>query len=316
MSKISFIIPCYGSEKTIESVVTEIKETVAKNKKYTYEIIAVNDCSPDGVWDVLKKIASSDKRIIALNLAKNMNRPGALMAGLSRCSGDYVVLMDDDGQCPMNRLWDLVKELESGHDVAIAKYSEYKQKKIKSIGTFLNRKMSEIIIDKPKDLAFTNFTVIKKYIADEILKYKNPFPYMTGLILRTTRDIVNVEMEERTRLSGQSNFTFKKMFSLWINGFTAFSIKPLRISIVLGCIATICGLFYGLALICMACLGLEVFDYSFLIPILLFIGGVIMLMLGIIGEYVGRIYISINNSPQYVIKEAINFSRNKNDEII
>lgn len=311
--KISFIIPCYGSEKTIEQVISEIDKVVSENKKYDYEVIAVNDCSPDNVWEVLKKIAQKNKKVKTINLAKNRNRPGALFAGMSKCEGDYIVLMDDDGQCPMDKLWDLLKPVEEGHDVAIAKYPTYKQSKFKSLGTFINRKMTEVIIEKPKNLSFTNFSVLKKYIVDEILKYKNPYPYMTGLLLRTTSDIVNVEMEERNRISGTTNFTFGKMLSLWINGFTAFSIKPLRISTIIGFLMATIGFIYSLYIIIHKLFIHEgvLPGYSSLMAALLFIGGIIMIMLGIIGEYIGRIYISINNSPQYVIKEMVNIKEEK-----
>lgn len=314
--KISFIIPCYGSEKTVGIVIKEIEEIVSKNPKYDYEVVAVNDKSPDNVWEVLKGIAKENKKVKIINLAKNMNRPGALMAGMSKATGDYVILMDDDGQCPMESLWELIKPLEEGHDVSIAKYPSYKQSIFKSFGTIVNRKMTEVIMEKPKGLNFTNFTAIKKYIVDEILKYENPYPYMTGLLLRTTSDIVNVQMEERERITGSTNFTFKKMLNLWINGFTAFSVKPLRISTVIGFITAAIGFLYGLYIIIH-----KLFihtniaqGYSSMMAVLLFIGGIIMLMLGMIGEYLGRIYICINNSPQYVIKEMFNIKEGEKDE--
>lgn len=316
MKKISFIIPCYGSEKTVEEVINEIIKKVKEKENYDYEIIAVNDQSPDNVWEILKEIANKNDKIKIINLAKNMNRPGALMAGMANAIGDYIVLMDDDGQCPMENLWNLLKPLEDGHDVSIAKYPKYKQSIFKSFGTIVNRKMTEIVMEKPKGLNFTNFTAIKKYIVQEMLKYKNPYPYMTGLLLRTTSDIVNVEMEERERISGNTNFTFKKMLKLWINGFTAFSVKPLRISTVIGFLTALIGFVYGILIIVH-----KIFvhtavlpGYSSLMATLLFIGGIIMLMLGLIGEYIGRIYISINNSPQYVIKEKYNFNKELGEE--
>ncbi len=315
MKKISFIIPCYGSEETIEIVINEIRNVITKKKEnYDYEVIAVNDNSPDNVWNVLKKIAQNNHKVKIISLAKNMNRPSALMAGMSHATGDYIILMDDDGQCPMEKLWDLIKPLEDGHDVSIAKYPKYKQSLFKSFGTIVNRKMTEIIMEKPKDLNFTNFTAVKRYIVDEIIKYKNPYPYMTGLLLRTTSDIVNIEMEERERISGNTNFTFKKMLKLWLNGFTAFSIKPLRISSFIGFLCSVFGFVFGIITIIRKLMISNIsVGWSSIISVLLFVGGIIMLMLGIIGEYIGRIYISINNSPQYVIKEKYNIDEKKGD---
>ena len=315
MKIISFVIPCYGSEKTITPVIDEIKNVVNQNNDYDYEIIAVNDHSPDGVWNVLKDIANIDKKVKLINLAKNMNRPGAIMAGLSKVNGDYIIMMDDDGQCPMENLWKLIKPLEEGHDVAMAKYTQYKQNIFKSFGTIVNRKMTEVIMEKPKDINFTNFIAAQRFIIDEIVKYKNPYPYFTGLFLRTTSDFVNVEMEERKRISGSTTFTLKKMISLWMNGFTAFSIKPLRISTIIGFIVAALGFIYGIYTIIHKIVVPTVpVGYSSIMAILLFIGGIIMLMIGMIGEYIGRIYISINNSPQYVLKEKINFNEGENGE--
>ena len=306
-NKISFVIPCYGSELTIESVIEEIKEKVKEKKKYDYEIILSNDKSPDNVWNIIKKLASKDKKIKAINLAKNMYKHGAVMAGLAVAKGEYVVMLDDDGQCPVNDLWDLIKPLEDGHDAAHAKYPVKRQSKFKNFGSWLNKRMAEILINKPKDLYFNNFSAIQSYIVKEMIKYENPYPYVEGLLLRATDDIVNVTMDERERSIGDSNFTFKKMIKLWINGFTAFSVKPLRLASYVGFICSLIGVGYATYIITLKFLNPAVPQgYSSIMAVLLFIGGVIMLMLGIIGEYIGRIYISLNKSPQYVIREKIN----------
>jgi undecaprenyl-phosphate 4-deoxy-4-formamido-L-arabinose transferase len=313
--KLSFVIPCYGSEKTIQIVINEITDIVNQNKKYDYEIICVNDQSPDNVLNILVDISKNNKKVKVINLAKNMNRPGAVMAGLSNVSGDYVIVMDDDGQCPMENLWDLIKPLEDGHDVSMAKYTEYKQSIFKSFGTIVNRKMTEVIMGKPKDLNFTNFMAMQRYIVNEILRYKNPYPYMTGLLLRTTSDFVNVKMEERKRISGNTTFTFKKMLNLWINGFTAFSVKPLRISTIIGALTALIGFIFGIFIIIRKIIIPEsiLAGYSSLMAIILFVGGIIMMMLGMIGEYIGRIYICINNSPQFVIKQTFNMKEEEDE---
>lgn len=306
--RISFVLPCYGSEKTISFVIDEIRQVIGQKPEYDYEIIAVNDCSPDNVWQVLQGIAAKDHRVRLIGLAKNMNRPGAVMAGLGRAIGDYVVVMDDDGQCPMDRFWDLLAPLEGEYDVSIADYPERKQSFFKNFGTFVNKKMTEYVLDRPKDIQFTNFMVMRRYIAAEICKYTHPYPYMTGLILRTTRRIICVPMEERSRYCGSTNFTFGKMLSLWMNGLTAFSIKPLRIATAVGAIFAGIGFLYGLYTVIMKLIHPAISaGYSSMMTAILLIGGMIMLMLGMIGEYIGRIYISLNNSPQYVIRDEVNF---------
>ena len=316
MSCLSFVIPCYGSESTISFVIEEIQNILAERPQYDYEIIAVNDCSPDHVWDILQELADKNHRIRLIGLAKNMNRPGAVMAGLRNSSGDYIVIMDDDGQCPMNRFWDLLEPIEGEYDVSTAGYPTRKQSAFKDFGTFVNKKMTEFILDRPKEIQFTNFMVMRRFVVDEICKYQNPYPYLTGLILRTTCKIICVPMEERSRYSGKSGFTFVKMLNLWMNGFTAFSIKPLRIATAAGAVCAFLGFACGLWVAIQKLLHPEILaGYSSVMAMMLFIGGMIMLMLGMIGEYIGRIYISINNSPQYVIRETKNiqeFTRKEN----
>lgn len=312
MEKISFVIPCYGSENTIEAVIDEIIDIVSQKSEYDYEIIAVNDCSPDNVLDKLYYLSKNNKKVKAINFAKNMNRPGAVMAGLNYAKGDYVVVMDDDGQCPMNNFWQLLKPLLDGHDVSIARYPERKQSIFKDFGTLVNKKMTQFILDRPKDMQFTNFMVMKSYIVKEITNYKNPYPYYTGLLLRTTSDIINVQMDERERFSGSTTFTFGKMLGMWLNGLTAFSIKPLRLSSLVGVICAIIGFIFGIVTIIRKLVVPNIsVGWSSTVSIMLFIGGLIMLMLGMIGEYIGRIYISINNSPQYVVKETINIDEDE-----
>lgn len=312
MEKISFVIPCYGSENTIEAVIDEIIDIVSQKSEYDYEIIAVNDCSPDNVLNKLYYLSKNNKKVKVINFAKNMNRPGAVMAGLDYAKGDYVVVMDDDGQCPMNNFWQLLQPLLDGHDVSIASYPERKQSIFKDFGTLVNKKMTQFILDRPKNMQFTNFMVMKSYIVKEITNYKNPYPYYTGLLLRTTSDIINVQMDERERFSGSTTFTFGKMLGMWLNGLTAFSIKPLRLSSLVGVICAIIGFIFGIVTIIRKLVVPNIsVGWSSTVSIMLFIGGLIMLMLGMIGEYIGRIYISINNSPQYVVKETINIDEDK-----
>ena len=304
--KLSFVIPCYGSEKTITPVVEEIVREMLANNVYEYEITCVNDCSPDGVWGVLMDLCDRYPAVRAIDFAKNMTRIPAVMAGLSQSSGDIMIVLDDDGQCPMDRIMDLVAPLHHGYDVALAKYPEKKQSRFKNFGSRVNARMTEIMLEKPRELQFSNFIAIRRYVVDEILRYTNPYPYMTGLLLRTTSRIVNVDMEERERLSGTTTYTFKKLVALWMNGFTAFSIKPLRIASVVGAATAAAGFLWGIVTVLRKIVNPSniLAGYSSTMAVVLFVGGMLMLMLGLVGEYVGRIYISINKSPQYVIRSV------------
>ena len=304
---ISFAIPCYRSENTIGAVIDEIKETVSKvSDEYDYEIVTVVDGSPDNVFDVLKEIAANDSKVKVINLSKNYGQASAKIAALRHCTGEYVMILDDDGQCPVDKTIELIEPLKHGYDVSIADYPQKKQSWFKNFGSKINTYTSRIMLDVPKDFHSTNFYAIKKFVIDQIVLYKNPYPYLDGLISQATKSIAYVPMEERERMSGTTGYTFKKLLALWLNGFTAFSILPLRISSMVGVICAIVGFIYGLVTIIRKLFGdVVTAGWSSTISIMLFIGGLIMMMLGMIGEYIGRIYISINNSPQYVIKEII-----------
>lgn len=303
--KISFVIPCYKSGQTIGPVVDEILATVAQRPGAEPEIVLVNDSSPDDLADSLRDILDTRPSCVVVELAKNFNRPGAVMAGLAHVSGDVAVVMDDDGQCPMPRLWDLLAPLEGDADVSIAKYPERKQSAFKDCATWLNRKMTEIALRRPKGLEFTNFMAMKRAVADEIARYENPYPYFTGLLLRTTRHIQNVPMEERERRAGSTTFTFGKMVALWVNGLTAFSILPLRFASFCGIGCALGGFALGLFTVVRKLVSSDIqAGYSSTIALLLFLGGMILFSLGVIGEYVGRIYMCINRSPQYVVRRV------------
>lgn len=307
VQKLSFVIPCYNSENTIASVINEIDVIMQQKNEYEYEIIAVNDSSPDNVWYVLENLTKERSNIKAIDLAKNMGKHSALMAGYSYAQGDIIISLDDDGQCPVDRLWDLLEPLEHGYDIVIARYPKKKQSAFKNFGSKVNDLMACFLLNKPKDLKLSNFYAIKRFICKEILRYTNPYPYISGLFLRSTMRIKNVYMEERERILGNSGYTFSKSLKLWLNGFTAFSVKPLRIATIIGFFTSLSGFIFALYVVLRKIYYPNIpSGYSSIMAVQLFIGGVIMLCLGLIGEYVGRIYISLNNSPQYVIRQTKN----------
>lgn len=307
---LSFTIPCYRSEKTVSAVVHEIISQVEKIGNYDYEIIMVNDCSPDGTWQVLERLCATNPKCKAINLARNVGKHGALMAAFSEVSGDIVIGVDDDGQCPLDHLGELIAPLSEGYDMAMAQYPKKEQSAFKNFGSKVNDLMVRFLIGKPKGLVFSNFTARKRFLTDEIIRYTNPYPYLEGLTLRATQSIALVPMEERARQAGQSGYTLKKSLALWVNGCTAFSVKPLRLATALGIIFAIIGFLTGAFILVQKLVvpGIQA-GYTSIMSALLFIGGIIMMLLGLIGEYLGRIYICINNAPQYVIRQKINLTK-------
>lgn len=304
--KLSFVIPCYRSENTIGTVVQEIHDTIATRPGTDYEIVLVNDCSPDNVWQVIKRLAAEDSHIKGICLAKNFGQHSALMAGYGQTTGDYVISLDDDGQTPANECFKLVDKLEEGFDVVYACHVKSTQRVYRRFGSFINRKMAESLIGQPQNLRASSFFIARKFVIDQITQYQNSFPYIGGLIFRTTKKIGSVEIQHRKRILGESNYTLMSLLSLWINGFTAFSVKPLRLATYIGVLCAILGLGSGIYIVIQKIMMPEMLmGYASIMSTMLFLGGMIMLILGLIGEYIGRIYICINQSPQYVIREKV-----------
>lgn len=306
MKTVSFVIPCYCSEKTIGSVVDEIERTMPGLSQYDYEIILVNDCSPDNTFSVISSMAENDGHITAVDLTRNFGQHGALMAGFHHCRGDIVVCLDDDGQTPADEVGKLLSRLEEGYDVVYASYEHKQHSKFRNWGTRINNKMTEIMLGKPKDLSIPSYLAAKRFIIDEMLNYKHCFPYVDGLVLRSTRRICNVPVNHRQRRQGESGYTIGKLLSLWMNGFTSFSVKPLRLATYAGVLTAFLGFIYALVIVIKYFIDSSVpVGWSSAMALQLVLGGIILVVLGLIGEYVGRIYMCINASPQFVERQVV-----------
>ena len=312
METLSFVVPCYRSEHTITKVTEQIEALMADHPEYDYEGIMVNDHSPDNVWDVITALAEKNPRYHGISFAQNFGQHAALMAGYNACKGDYVVTIDDDGQTPVDQTIILLEALLAGkYDVVYGKYEDRKDNDFRKLGTRMNNYMLEHLLGKPKNIHMTSYFIARKYIIDKMCEYKNGFPYIWGLVLRTTKNIGNAVIRHSERIEGESGYTLKKLLSLWMNGFTAFSVKPLRITAGVGIVFSLIGL---VALIYTVVDRLFIHPqmmagYTALMSVLLIVGGLVLLSLGMIGEYVGRIYMCINNTPQYVISETTDEKR-------
>ncbi len=311
MKKISFVIPCYGSENTVGGVVDEIVDTVTGHGGYDYEIILINDNSPDRVIDTIKALSKANPRVKGLDLSRNFGQHSAIMAGFTYLTGDIVVCLDDDGQTPANEVFKLIDKL-GDFDLVFAEYKNKQHSGFRNFGSKVNDMMACWLLSKPKDLKIMSYFACRRYVVDEVLRYENPYPYMSGLLLRATKKVTNVEVNHRERVEGSSGYSLKKLLLLWINGFTSFSVKPLRFATFLGFITAAAGFLFGIYVIIHKIVVPEsLLGWSSTMAALLFLGGMIMLMLGMVGEYVGRIYLSINRAPQFVIRDRIGFEDEK-----
>ena len=305
---VSYVIPCYKSALTIEGVVKEITDAMAGLTSYEYEVILVNDCSPDDTFGVIRNICEKDGRIKGVNLAKNFGQHAALMAGFAQTKGDLVVCLDDDGQTPADEVGKLLAGIEDGADVVYARYAHKQHSWFRNFGSKINELMTRVMLGKPKDLYVSSYFVARRFVIDEVLRYTNAFPYVIGLVLRSTKNIINVDVTHREREIGTSGYNFSKLLALWVNGFTSFSVKPLRFATMAGTICAGLGFLYAIYTVIKKFVNPAVpVGFSSLMSAIMFIGGMLMLMLmmGMIGEYIGRIYVCMNNSPQYVVKEIV-----------
>lgn len=303
---VSFVIPCYRSEATLPGVIREIQRKMSQMEEYDYEVVLVNDCSPDETFDTIKKLCRENDNITGIDLARNFGQHSALMAGFHYTKGDIVVCLDDDGQTPADEVDKLLDGIAKGADVVYAKYINKHHSCFRNWGSHVNEVMTRVMLGKPKELYLSSYFAARRFVVDEMMRYVNAYPYVIGLVLRTTKKIINVEVNHRDRQAGNSGYTLGKLLGLWFNGFTAFSVKPLRISTVSGALFAAIGFLYGIYTIIKKIFinppGL-VTGFSALMSVIVFIGGMLMLMVGLTGEYVGRMYISMNNSPQFVIRE-------------
>ena len=302
---ISIVIPCYNSHETLPHVIDGIDKAMSLREDENYEIILVNDCSPDNTGEVIEGLCREKPYITGVELVRNFGQHAALMAGFHYVTGDIVVCMDDDGQTPADEIWKLIEQIEAGHDVVYARYREKHHSLFRNIGSRLNDIMADVMLGKPKDLYVSSYFAIRRFLVDEMIKYSNPYPYVIGLVLRSTKDIVNVDITHHDRMAGTSGYSLSKLVGLWMNGFTAFSIKPLRIATFCGAVMALGGFIFGLVTVIRKIMGLNyIMGYSGIITTLTVIGGILLLMMGIIGEYIGRIYISLNSSPQYIVRKV------------
>lgn len=302
--KLSIVIPVYNSEKTIRRLIEELIRSLSLN--YNLEIILINDSSVDNSEaECISLHEEYNKTVKFYSLAKNVGEHSAVMAGLRNSAGDYTVIMDDDFQNPLSEVIKLVDKIsENNYDVVYSYYKEKKHSSFRNLGSWFNDKAANFMLKKPIDLYLSSFKVLNKFLVTEITKYEGPFPYIDGLILQTTNNIGKVEVEHLARQEGRSGYTLRKLISLWLNMFTNFSILPLRISILLGLIFASIGLVLGVKTVIerFSDPNLPVGFASLFISISIF-GGIQLVMLGMAGEYIGRIFLSLNKKPQYTIRK-------------
>ena len=299
MTILSIIIPVYNSQ---DSLVELVKKTQG-NLNLEHEIIFVNDESKDKSWSVIKSLSTDYNNVLGINLLKNVGQDNAIMAGLSFAKGEFIIIMDDDLQHDPSYINNLYEKCIEGYDVVYGNFIKKKQKLWKNFGSWINSKVASTFIDKPKGLYISPFKIIKKKIVEEILNYKSPFTYIDGIIFSLTKNISQIDIKHFDRSEGKSNYNISNSFSIFVNHLTGYSILPLRFVTVIGLLLSVFAAILSIIWIINYFNNIEPEGWTSLMLVILFIGGMTMFSLGIIGEYIGRLYLLSSNKPQYVVKE-------------
>lgn len=304
---VSVVVPAYRSRDCLDELAERVR-SVCHEAGESHELILVNDCSPDDTWAVIERLSRDDPAVVGINLRKNFGQDNAIMAGLNVARGAAVIIMDDDLQHDPGDIPALLAKLREGYDVVYAKYQKDHQKLWKNVGSWFNGKVAEVVLDKPKDVYLSPYKAIAASVVAEVVRYRGPYPYVDGLLFRTTSRMSQVPVSHHPRYRGRSTYTFWKSVAVWARLSTNFSVVPLRLAIVLG--AVIAGLGFALAtgFFVLRLLRPEIADsavgWASIVISVLVLGGLQLLTLGVLGEYVGRMHLNLNNRPQYVVRDS------------
>lgn len=305
---VSIVIPCYNSEHTIEKVVDLAIAEFANLEDYECEFVLVNDYSRDDTWGAIQRLTSRYSNVKGIRLAKNFGQHNAIMAGLQYTEGDLILGMDDDMQNHPSQIPQFLNKIQEGYDIVFGVFKERKFSTTKNITGAISRFLLWKLLDRPKDIQMSSFWCCRKYVRDEVVKYDGYNIFLQILFFRTTHNIANIEVEHFAREEGTSNYTFRRSLKLFLSCLN-FTVLPLRISTFLGSVFSVAG-FLGAVLVIIRklCNPYIAVGWSSLMCVLLMMFGFSFLMLGIIGEYIGKMILNINKTPQYVIREMRNIA--------
>ncbi len=305
--KVSVVIPCYRSEKTIAKVVGLTREVLTK-LGYDYEFVLVNDGSPDGTFGQIRALAEADPKVKGIDLIRNFGQHNAIMAGLNHTTGQLVLLMDDDMQTHPSQIPALLDKIYEGYDVVFADYGSdgLKESLFRRLGSQFAEWTSRVLTNQPKDVYASSFFVMRDYVRDNIVAYTGPYPYIEGLVFRTTESVTSTPVKHFDRETGSSGYTIHALIRLW-SSILGLSVQPLRLGAALGGILSIVGLVWAVVIVVMRLTGAVTQDgWSSIMAAMLILFGAVLLFLSLIGEYLGRLSLSVSRAPQYEVRSALN----------
>ncbi len=309
MIDVSVVIPVYGSAPILPRLADCLEQSLNALGR-TYEVVLVYDCSPDDSWQVIAGLCATRPWLKGVRLRKNAGQHNAIMAGLGVAQGRHIVTMDDDLQHSPDDIGRIVQALDDGADVCYVQFKSRRHALWKRAGSRFNDQVASWLLRKPKGLYLSPFRGLIREIRDEMLRYEGPFVYLDGLIVQSTSNITTIEAEHHERGDGKSGYSLSKSITLWMQMATSFSIKPLRLASLMGIMASGGGFIAAAVLVVQKLIWPQTaMGWTSLIVAVLIMGGIQLLALGVVGEYVGRVLLNVSNRPQYVRGTVLNDDR-------
>lgn len=308
---LSIVIPVYNGADTVPQLVEALARLPVPGG---LEIVLVNDGSPDHSLAVCQRLCEQQQVAMSVvDLSRNFGEHNAVMAGLSQARGTHIITMDDDLQNPPEevlKLWQYTRN--GGFDVVYTRYNHKQDARWRNWGSRLANTCANLVLDKPKDLYLSSFRCLNAFTAQALLNHTGPFPYIDGLILQITQRIGSLEVAHLPREQGQSNYTLRRLIRLFLSMLLNFSVMPLRIATATGLLIASLGLLGLLAVVVeFFTVGQLPSGWASLMAGILLLAGVQLVMLGVIGEYLGRLFLTVNQKPRFVIRSV---QRNRTPE--
>ncbi len=302
---LSVVIPVYNGAKSIAELVHALEGLDIDGG---HEIVLVNDGSPDDSLDVCRRLVAeaTSVPITLVSLARNFGEHNAIMTGLRHTRGAWVITMDDDLQNPPAEVKRLLEHARAtGKDVVYTRYAVKQHAYWRNLGSRFANWVADILMEKPKGLYLSSFRCMSAFLVQQVTRYEGPFPYVDGLIMQATQSIDTLEVAHLPRAEGRSNYTLKRLVRLWINIFVNFSVLPLHLSTIAGFALSVVGLVGVISVVLEALFFEPPQGWASLMAATLLLSGVQLLILGILGEYMGRLFLTANRKPQTVVREVI-----------
>lgn len=308
MKKLSLIVPCYNEEPVINMFYEEtMKILVMIKEKYDYEFVFVDDGSKDKTLNILRDLKKKDNKVNIISFSRNFGKEAGIYAGLNNATGDLIVIMDADLQHPPKIILDMIEGIEEGYDTVTTRRVNRKgEPVIKSAFSRLFYKIMSKIVDFELVQGAQDFRMMKREVVDAILSLKEYNRFSKGIFSWVGFKVKYIEIENVERVAGTTKWSFKSLFKYAMEGMVSFSTVPLRISTILGLVISFIAIISTCIIIIQTLIqGKVVPGYASIITAVLFMGGIQLTCLGIIAEYISKMYLEIKDRPKYIVREKI-----------